>query len=180
MSPLPSENDLIFLSHRAAPPAPRCRRGATSQATKGLALEGSSRPLPLPAAADSLCIPPVFIGTDQLQVSPSPVAWVSSLLPPYGDPGSPRERQPASCRLGKAVTESCFRHKWLFRTSRDATQCFCKGKRNGLACRITSFATSYVHTYVCVRKNPRARSAAVERGCPGGSCPPLSERWVAF
>lgn len=145
VSPLPSENNMIFLSRRAAPPALRCHRGATSQATKGLAPGGSSCPPTLPAARCGRrpACPLRVYRYSSVAGEPIPT-WLSLSLPPHGDPRSSRERQPASHRLGKGVTKRCFQHKWLFRTSRDTTQCFCKCKRNSLACRTMSFAISRV------------------------------------
>lgn len=62
-SPLPSGNNLGLFSHQAVPPAPQCRRGVMSQATKGLEPGGSSHPCPSQQHR--------LTGTAQLQVSPS-------------------------------------------------------------------------------------------------------------
>lgn len=75
VSTLPSENHLIFLSHQAAPPAPRCCRGATSQNTEELVPRWSPC-----STCQTACLSPPSLRYSSVAGEPTST-WVSSLLP---------------------------------------------------------------------------------------------------
>lgn len=102
MSPLPSENDLIFLSRRAGPPAPRCHGGATSQVTErlGAGWGGPLAPLPIPAAC---CVSPKDGGRGGVAFG-GEVAVTRGL--PVGSPPSPLPPQGARGRLSRVMLRS--------------------------------------------------------------------------
>lgn len=141
-SPLPLENHLIFLSHQAAPPAPWCHKGATSQDTKELVPGWSPC-----STCQTACVSPPCLQHSSVAGEPTSM-WVSSLLP-KDTPAAPGKDSQHPADLARESPKAVSNTSGSSAPAK-MQHCFCKGNRNGLAHRIMSFVTSCViHTRVC-------------------------------
>lgn len=144
VSILPSESHLIFHSHQAAPPAPRCHKGARSQNIEELVPKWSPCSTCLTACVSPPCLQYISVAGEPTST------WVSSLLP-METPAAPGKDSQHPADLARESLKAVSNTNGSFAPAK--MQCSVIAKVTGIALRTGFWACDLLcDTRVCAEK----------------------------